>query len=99
MGPPPGIGPGGNKTHGPHHGRKQAIMDKSDIISIAKDQGLNLAEDTAMAAAKTALSLLRIILPKVSRGFGLAFNLFLDSYEFRIFELLDQIDGKKDAEQ
>lgn len=71
-------------------------MDKKEIISIAKDQGLDLAEDVAVAAAKTALNLLRVILPKVSRGFGLAFNLFLDSYEFRIFEMLDEIDGKKD---
>ena len=73
-------------------------MDKEQIIDIAKDQGLDLAEDMAVAAAKTALNLLRVILPKVSRGFGLAFNLFLDSYEFKIYEMLDQIDGKKDLE-
>jgi len=73
-------------------------MNKDQIIDIAKEQGLDLAEDTAVAAAKTALNLLRVILPKVSRGFGLAFNLFLDSYEFRIYEMLDKIDGKKDLE-
>lgn len=73
-------------------------INKDQIIDIAKDQGLDLAEDMAMAAAKTALNLLRIILPKVSRGFGLAFNLFLDSYESVIFEMLDKIDGKKDLE-
>ena len=76
--------------------KPEVNMDKEQIIDIAKEQGLELAEETAVAAAKTALNLLRIILPKVSRGFGLAFNLFLDSYEFRIYEMLDKIDGKKD---
>ena len=71
-------------------------MEKQEIINIAKDQGLDLAEDMAIAAAKTALNLLRIIVPKVSKGAGLMINLFLDSYEFRIFEMLDEIDGKKD---
>lgn len=71
-------------------------MDTKEIISIAKDRGIELGEDMAIAAAKAALNLLRIILPKVSKGFGLAFNLFMDSYEFRIYEMLDEIDGKKD---
>lgn len=75
-------------------------MNKQEIINIAKDQGMDLAEDMAVVAAKAALNMLRVILPKVSKGFGLAFNLFLDSYEFRIYEMLDAIDGKKDhAEQ
>lgn len=71
-------------------------MDKQEIINIAKDQGLELGEDVAVAAAKTAIELLKEILPQVSKGFGLAFNLFMQAYEFRIYEMLDAIDGKKD---
>lgn len=73
-------------------------MDKQEIITIAKDQGLDLAEETAAATAKTAINLLKVLLPKVSKGFGLAFNLFIESYEFRLYELIDKIDGEKDLE-
>lgn len=75
-------------------------MDKQQILDIAKDRGIELGEDMAIAAAKTAIDLLRIIVPKVSRGAGTMLNLFLDAYEFRIYEMFDEIDGKKDlAEQ
>jgi hypothetical protein len=72
-------------------------MDKKEIISIAKDQGLDLAEDTAAAAVKTAINLLRVIVPKLSTGAGFMVNSFLDIYEKKIFELVDKIDGKVDA--
>ena len=71
-------------------------MNKQQILDIAKDRGIELGEDMAIAAAKTAIDLLRIIVPQVSRGAGTMLNLFLDAYEFRIYELLDEIDGKKD---
>lgn len=70
-------------------------MDKKEIVGIAREQGLELAEDTALAAAKTAINLLKVILPKVSKGFGLAFVMFMDAYEGKIFELIDKIDGEQ----
>jgi len=70
-------------------------MEKQQIIDIAKDQGLDLAEDMAVAATRAAIKLLREILPKVSKGFGFAFSMFIDAYEPAIFEMIDRIDGKK----
>lgn len=71
-------------------------MDKKEVIDVLKTEGLDVAEDMAAAAAKAAISLLRVLLPKVSNGFGLAFNLFMDAYEPRLFDLIDKIDGEKD---
>lgn len=71
-------------------------MDKKEILDILKNEGLDVAEDMAVVATKAAISILRVILPKLSNGFGLAFNLLLDAYEPRILDLLDQIDGKTD---
>lgn len=71
-------------------------MGKQEIIALLKTEGIEIGEDVAMAAAKGAIKLLRVLVPQLSRGFGLAFNLFLDAYEDKIYDMLDQIDGKKD---
>lgn len=71
-------------------------MDKKEILEILKNEGLDVAEDMAVVAVKSAIAILRVVMPKLSNGFGLAFNLLLDAYEPRILDLLDQIDGKKD---
>lgn len=71
-------------------------MDKKEIVYILKTEGLDVAEDTAVAATRAAIKLLRTIVPKLSTGFGLALNLFLDAYEPKIFELIDKIDGEDD---
>jgi hypothetical protein len=71
-------------------------MDQKEIKAILKTEGLDVAEEMAVTAVRAALKLLREIMPKVSTGFGLAFNLFLDAYEPKIFELIDKIDGKDD---
>lgn len=73
-------------------------MDKKEITDVLKTEGLDVAEDMAVAATKAAIRLLRVVLPKVSTGFGFAFNMFLDGYEDKIFEMLDKIDGKADIE-
>lgn len=70
-------------------------MDKKEIIDTLKENGLDVAEETATAAVKAAIELLRKVLPKLSNGFGLAFNLLMDAYESRIYDLLDEIDGEK----
>jgi len=71
-------------------------MDKKEIVGILKTEGLDVAEDMAVVAVRSAIAILRVMMPKLSNGFGLAFNLLLDAYEPRILDLLDQIDGKKD---
>lgn len=71
-------------------------MDSKEITEVLKTEGLDVAEDMALAATKAALKLLRALMPKVSAGFGLAFNLFLDAYEPQILALIDKIDGIDD---
>lgn len=70
-------------------------MDKKEITTLLKSDGMDVAEDMAEAAARGAIRLLRVLVPKVSVGFGFAFNMFMDGYEEQIFELIDKIDGKK----
>lgn len=71
-------------------------MDKKEITDVLKTEGLDVAEDMAVAATRGAIKLLRMILPKVSKGFGFAFTMFIDAYEDAIFNMLDKIDGEVD---
>ena len=71
-------------------------MNQTDIIEILKEDGIDIAEELAMSAAKAAIKLLRLLVPKVSVGFGVAFNFFMDAYEPQIYKMLDKIDGEKD---
>lgn len=70
-------------------------MDKKEITGLLKDEGLDLAEDMAIAGVRGALKIIRVIVPQLSRGAGTMVNLFLDAYENDIIELLDKIDGKE----
>lgn len=71
-------------------------MDKKEIIDISKSEGLDLTEELASSVARTAIKLLRLIVPKLSKGAGFMVNSFLDIYEDQIFELIDKIDGELD---
>lgn len=71
-------------------------MNKDEITQVLKSEGLDVAEDMAEAATRAAINLLRVVLPKVSKGFGLAFTMFIDVYEEKIYEMIDKIDGKLD---
>lgn len=76
-------------------------MDKNtekEIIQILKNQGLEVAEDMAVNAVKSAVVLLKMLIPKVSTGFGKAFIFFIDMYLPEILALLDKIDGKDNPE-
>lgn len=70
-------------------------MDKKQIVGLVKDQGIDLGEDMAIAAVKTAIELIKVIVPQLSRGAGTMLNLFLGAYEEDIYKLLDKIDGKE----
>ena len=71
-------------------------MDKKQIQTILKNEGLDVAEEMAVSATRAAIQLLRKLLPELSAGFGFAFNMFLNGYETKIYEFLDKIDGKDD---
>lgn len=71
-------------------------MDKKQIVGLVKDQGIDLGEDMAIAAVKTAIELIKVIVPQLSRGAGTMLNLFLGAYEDDIYKLLDKIDGEVD---
>lgn len=73
-------------------------MDKKQIVGLVKDEGLDLAEDMAIAGVRGALKIIRVIVPQLSRGAGTMVNLFFDAYEDEIIKLLDKIDGKADIE-
>lgn len=66
---------------------------KTEIMDVLKGEGLTAAEETAVTAVRAAIKLLRLMLPKVSTGFGIAFNMFMDVYEKKLFALIDKIDG------
>lgn len=70
-------------------------MDKKQIVGLVKNQGIDLGEDMAIAAVKTAIELIKVIVPQLSRGAGTMLNLFLGAYEDDIYKLLDKIDGKE----
>ena len=71
-------------------------MENKEIVDVLKNEGLDIAEDTAMAAARGAIQLLKLLLPKVSTGFGIAFSMFMQVYEAEIYGLIDKIDGEED---
>ncbi|MBT8342950.1 MAG: hypothetical protein KJP07_23320 [Desulfatitalea sp.] len=73
-------------------------MNKTEIVDILKDEGLDVAEEMAVNATRATIKLLRVVLPKVSAGFGLAFGMFMDVYEKKIYAMLDAIDGEDDPE-
>lgn len=66
---------------------------QKDVMDVLKSEGLTVAEETAVTAVRAAIKLLRLMLPKVSVGFGIAFGMFMDVYEAKIYGLIDKIDG------
>ena len=66
---------------------------KKEIIDVLKTEGLEIAEETAVQATKAAFALLKILLPKVSRGFGSFVIPMLGYAEEQVLKLIDEIDG------
>lgn len=73
-------------------------MNKKEIVTLLKNDGIDLGEDMAIVAVRAAINIVRVIVPKLSRGAGTMLNLFLNAYEDDIYKLLDKIDGKTDLE-
>lgn len=73
-------------------------MNKQEIVTVLKDEGLVVAEDVAVSAVKAAVALLKVLIPKISTGFGMAFVFFIDAYLPELLKLVDKIDGVDDPE-
>lgn len=68
-------------------------MDKKKIIQILKDEGLPVAEESAVVAVKAFFKLLKILLPRISTGYGMIAEPFCNYAEQKVLELVDEIDG------
>lgn len=66
---------------------------KKEIVDILKKDGLEIAEETAVQATKAAFSLLKILLPKISNGFGSFIVPMLGYAQDEVLKLIDEIDG------
>jgi hypothetical protein len=68
-------------------------MDKKKIVEILKKEGLPVAEESAVQAVKAIFKLLKILLPKISSGYGMIAEPFCNYCEKRLLEVIDEIDG------
>lgn len=69
---------------------------KEEIISIIKAQGFDLSADAEAAVVKSvkfAFELIRLLVPKVSKGLGGIIGPLTYIVEPEILKLLDSIDG------
>lgn len=71
-------------------------MNKTEVVTVLKSEGLDVAEDMAVQAVKAAFKILAALAPKVSQTAGAIIGPLLAVLEPRILELLDKIDGEDD---
>jgi len=71
-------------------------MNKTEVVTVLKSEGLDVAEDMAVNAVKAAFKILILLAPKVSQTAGAIIAPMLAVLEPRILELLDKIDGEDD---
>jgi len=68
---------------------------KKMIMEKLKEQGLEIAEDTAISCAKVVLDLIPMIVLKTENKFDDMLVPILEVVKPKIFDLLDKIDGKE----
>jgi len=71
---------------------------KDEIMAVMQDQGFGLsteAEQAAVKSVKFAFELIRILVPKVSKGLGGIIAPLTYIVEPEVMKLLDSIDGQK----
>lgn len=73
-------------------------MTKNEFIEFFKSEGIDVAEDMAVAAARSIFNLLRVLLPKMSKDFGVISGPMIDLIEPQVLKMLDKIDGEDDPE-
>ena len=71
-------------------------MEKSEIIDVLKEEGLDLAEDLAVNAVRGAISLIKTMLPKINSMVAILLIPLLDQLEPVLLGMLDKIDGQDD---
>ena len=81
------------------HSDKEVVMTpevKSEIVKILKEEGLDLAEETAKDAIIRGCSAIKRIVPLISAGVGAIIVPMVDFLEGKLLDLADKIDGKED---
>ena len=68
---------------------------KKEILTILKEEGLDLAEETAKDGIIRACSAIKRIVPLVSTGLGAVIVPIVDLVEGKLIDLADKIDGKE----
>lgn len=71
---------------------------KKEILETLKVEGLDIAEDLAVVAVRSAFALIKLLVPKISSTGGAMASAMLAIVEPKILELLDKIDGEDDKE-
>jgi len=66
---------------------------KQEIIDILNAEGLDKAEEIALTAARTAIKLITILVPKINFTAGLVINTLISQYQDDLFKMIDEIDG------
>lgn len=69
-------------------------MDKKEIIEVFNTEGIQVAEEMAVAAVKSAFRLIAILVPKWSKAAGLMIVPVLVYIEPFVLRMVDRIDGK-----
>jgi len=72
---------------------------KAEILEILKTNGISEAEDILMKVVKSAFAILKLVIPKVSKGLSTIINPMLDYVEPKILEAIDKIDGEDDFQE
>jgi hypothetical protein len=67
-----------------------------EVKVIAKSEGLDLLEDSAVAITRAAFRIVKVAVPKVNIAVAAIVIPILELIEPKVLSLLDKIDGKDD---
>lgn len=70
---------------------------KNELLEIAKADGLDIAEETLVALTRVVFKIIKVAVPKVSKGLGSIIVPLVDAVEPKVLALIDKIDGEDDA--
>lgn len=71
-------------------------MKKEEIVTVLKDEGLDVGEDMAVSAVRAAFRLLLLIVPRFSVGLAAIMPALVNIIEPQVLAALDHIDGEDD---
>ena len=71
---------------------------KKEIVELAKKEGLDLVEDMAANAVRTAFAILRALAPRLKGESSLIVLPIIAAIEPILMRLVDKIDGEDDPE-